>query len=43
MTELMMLAYNYSFRKHLLSTYYVPGINLDTGNVVVSKTKTSSL
>ena len=35
MTELMMLANNYSFRKHLLSTYYVPGINLDTGNVAV--------
>ena len=24
MTELMMLANNYSFRKHLVSTYYIP-------------------
>ena len=43
MTELMMLANNYSFRKHLVSTYYVLGINLDTGSVAVSKTKTSAL
>lgn len=42
MTELMMLANNYSFRKHLVSTYYVLGINLDTGSVA-EQTKISSL
>lgn len=43
MTELMMLANNYSFKGRHSDTYYVLGINLDTGSVAVSKTKTSSM
>lgn len=34
--------YEYSFAKYLHSALYVPGINLDTWNIVVNKTKSLS-